>query len=71
MSIQIEKDPTEGKINVYQNHGKKIGSLNPSDFGQAFSWNGERAIDFFLDVLTDCNYHAERKAIEKALKEIA
>jgi hypothetical protein len=71
MSIQIAKDPTVNKINVYQNHGKKIGSLDVSNFGNAFSWDGEKAIEFFLDVLTDCNYHTERKTIEQALKQTA
>lgn len=69
-SIQIDKDVNENKINVYENYGKKIAELDIQAFGTAFSWNGEKVIDFFLDVLTDCNYHTERKAIEKSLKEI-
>lgn len=40
-----------------------------TDISKAFEWNGEEIIDFFLDVLTDCNYHTERKKIEKALNE--
>ena len=67
MTIQISKHPIENKIEVYKNHHQKVGELKPSDFGTAFSWNGEDVINFFLDVLTDCNYHTERKQIEKAL----
>jgi hypothetical protein len=67
MSIQIAKEPNENKINVFKDHGEKVGALKVGDFGTAFSWNGEEVIDFFLEVLTDCNYHSERKAIEKAL----
>ena len=69
MTIQIAVDPQEQKINVYQNHKEKVASLGIDKFSQAFDWNGEAVISFFLDVLTDCNYHSERKAIEKALKE--
>ena len=68
MSIQISKEPNENKLCVYQNHNKKIGELEISDFGTAFNWNGEDVIDFFLDVLTDCNFHSERTAIERALE---
>jgi len=66
--LQIHKHPTENKIEVYKNHHRKIGELYVSSFGTAFSWNGEDVIDFFLDVLTDCNYHTERKKIEQVIK---
>lgn len=66
-TYQIAKDPTKNKINLYKNSGSKVGEFSISDFGTAFGWDGEAAIGFFLDVLTDCNYHTERKQIEQAL----
>ena len=69
MSIQIAKDPTENKLNVFQGYGKKIGQVKISDVSEAFNWNGEEVTRFFLDVLTDCNYHSERKLIEQTLNK--
>jgi hypothetical protein len=67
-TTQIVHDPERNRLNVYQSHqGKKIGEINVSDVSKAFGWNGEAVIDFFLDVLTDCNYHTERREIEEAL----
>ena len=69
-TLQISKLAGQDKIGVYESFSKKIGELDTQDFGSAFSWNGEDAIKFFLEVLTDCNYHQERKAIEVALKNM-
>jgi hypothetical protein len=67
-TIQISKLAGQNGIGVYESFSKKIRELYAQDFGAAFSWSGEDVIDFFLDVLTDCNYHQERKVIEVALK---
>lgn len=67
MNLKLEKDTESNRINVFSNHGKKIGSFGVSEISQAFSWSGDEVIDLFLDVLTDCNYHSERKLIEQAL----
>ena len=69
-TIQLSKDTEANKIGVYQSHNKKIGELFPKDISQAFDWNGEEVINFFLDVLTDCNYHTERETIEEELTKI-
>ena len=69
MTIQISKEPSSNTINVFKDSNKKVGELSPSDFGTAFGWDGYAAIDFFLDVLTDCNYHLERKEIERAINK--
>lgn len=67
-TIQISKHTTKNTICVYRNHSNIIAELNPSDFAAAFNWYGDEVITFFLDVLTDCNYHTERKIIESTLK---
>ena len=67
-TLQLAKDIENNNINFYQSYNKKIGSFNISMFSEAFGWNGDEVIKYFLDVLTDCNYHSERKSIEETLK---
>lgn len=69
-SIQLAKDLKSNDIKVYQSYNKQIGSFDISKLSEAFSWNGEKVIEYFLDVLTDCNYHTERKQIETTLKTL-
>ena len=66
-TIQISKDPRSNNINIYQSYNNKIGSFDIPAFSEAFDWNGDEVINYFLDVLTDCNYHSERKVIEDAI----
>jgi len=40
-----------------------------SSISEEHGWDGGKVIELFLDVLTDCNFHSERKAIENALEE--
>lgn len=71
MILKIAKEPNENTINVFNpSTQKKIGKLTVSEFGEGFSWNGEEVISFFMDVLTDCNYHTERRLIEMVIKKL-
>ena len=69
-TLQLAKDLKSNNIKVYQSYNKQIGSFDINKFSEAFSWDGDKVIQYFLDVLTDCNYHTERKAIQLTLKNL-